>query len=210
VQFGPDRDYFERLRISSLSHDLMSELLVQLGVFLPLTDIFVAQEEPFPPHTSFTTRGHGASLKQQAEISGAFLGGLIRWGYTNIIQVSNQHWRQIVAAEISEETGEDVTIHHTKWRSPKLALRYGCKPDDSGKFRAVQWTHDIFEPWIVQQGGKEIPECPPMIRKGSQKVPKPRDSKAKPFQPDDRYDALAMAEWLRVDQELTNRPEVIS
>lgn len=203
-RFGPDDDYFERLKFVASAKDLMFDLTSALNVFLPLEDIYICQEEPFPAHTGFTKRGGGQSLKQQAEISGAFLGGLVKWGYTNIVQVSNQHWRQNVAAQISESTGEDVTIYPQKWKSGALASRFGCKPDDSGKFRVVQWAHDVWEPWIAQQGGIEIPQFPHMITRDGRKIPKPEDSKAKPFQPDDCYDALAIADWLRVDQELTN------
>jgi hypothetical protein len=204
-RFGPDDDYFSRLEVAAKSHDICHDILGGLGVALPLTDIFICQEEPFPAHTAFTRKGAGQALKQQAEISGAFLGGLVRWGYTNIVQVSNQHWRGHVAKQISESTGEDVTTYPAKWRSGDLAARFGCKPIDSGKFRVVQWAHDVYEPWIGQEGGQEIPQFPPMIKNKSGKIPKPENSRAKPFQPDDRYDALAIADWLRSDAGLTNQ-----
>jgi hypothetical protein len=202
LRFGHEDDYFSRLEVAAKSHEITLDLLGALGVTLPLTDIFICQEEPFPAHTAFTRKGAGQALKQQAEISGAFLGGLVRWGFTNIVQVSNQHWRGQVAKEISDATGEDVTTYPAKWQSGELAARFGCTPKDSGKFRVVQWTHDVFEPWIAQQGGSEIPHFPHMINSSKGKIPKPETSRAKPYQPDDRLDALAIMNWLRVDQEL--------
>jgi hypothetical protein len=203
-RFSPEEDYFERLLLCVNSPNIVGELQAELNVILPVKDVVIAVEEPFPAHGEFVQRGNTQTLKQQAEMSGAFLAGLYKWGYTNIMQISNQGWRSVIAREISYETGEDVTTYTKKWKNPQLALRYNCKPDDSGKFRAQQWATDVFEPWIVQQGGTEIPNFPPMIRSKSMKVPRPEKSHAKAFQPDDRFDALAMAEYARVEAELTN------
>lgn len=194
--FTRDDDYFSRLLLAANAHEMMQDLLGDLGVLIEMKDIWIAQEEPFPAHGGFTKRGIGQSMKQQAEISGAFLGGLIRWGYTNIIQVSNQHWRSNIARAISEATGEDVTTYPAKWKDERLAARFNCKPNDTGKFRAQQWAQDVFEPWFAQQGGVEIPDFPPMITRDGVKISRPDDSKAKAFQPDDRFDALAVADWM--------------
>lgn len=196
-QFGKDDHYFNRLRRVAMAHELVMDLLVELNVFLEMGDIYIAQEEPFPAHSSFTSRGHSKSLKQDAEMSGAFLGGLVRWGYQNIFQIGNHEWRQLVAREITDAgIDKEVTIHHSKWRSEKLAREFHCKIEHSGKFRAQQWARHVFEPWSFQQTGVEIPEFPPMIRGKDGKKPRPEDSKALAFQCDDRYDALAMTAWM--------------
>jgi hypothetical protein len=202
----PDDDYFDRLVRVNKAQDFILDLSAELGVLLPYKDIVVAVEEPFPAHGGFTKRGISVTLKQQAELSGAFLSGLLRAGFTNVMQISNQHWRSLVASNISAETGEDVTTYPAKWQSGTLSTRFNCTPKDSGKFRAQQWAQDIFEPWIAQQGGSEIPDYPPMIKNSKKgeggKKPRPADSKAKAFQPDDRFDALAIMEYARVEADL--------
>lgn len=202
-RWSKEDHYFDRLKMAAKSHELILDLCAELRVVMASNEIYIAQEEPFPPHTKFMGRGHSGFLKQQAEVSGAFLGGLLRYGYDQIHQVGNTTWRKVVADQISEATGEDVTLHPPKWRSGKLAQIYNCKPDDSGKFRVVQWTHDIFEPWAVQQCGSEgIPEWPHIIESNKLgKIPRPETSKAKAIQPDDRYDALGIMEALRVEIE---------
>lgn len=203
----PDDDYFDRLLQLANGHELVLDLMAGLSVVLPYKDVVIAVEEPFPSHGGFTKRGISNTLKQQAELSGAFLSSLIRWRFPNVMQISNQHWRSHIAREISETTGEDVTTYPAKWQSGALATRYNCTPKDSGKFRAQQWATDVFEPWIAQNGGVEIPDFPPMIknsRKGeATKKPRPADSKAKAFQPDDRVDALAIMEFARVEADLS-------
>lgn len=202
----PEDDYFDRLLRCGTGHDFILDLMAELKVVLPYKDVVIAVEEPFPSHGGFTKRGISTTLKQQAELSGAFLSSLIRWKFPNVMQISNQEWRSHIAHEISEETGEDVTTYPKKWQSGKLATRFNCTPKDSGKFRSQQWAQDVFEPWIVQQGGNEIPDYPPMIhnsKKGEgSKKPRPADSKAKAFQPDDRFDGLAIMEYARVEADL--------
>jgi hypothetical protein len=182
-----------------MSHQIIWELQGHLIMpMLELEEIFIVQEEPWPPHGSFTGKGISQTLKQQAEISGAFLGGLIRWGYTNIAQISSTRWRMVVAEDLG------ITIHHTKWRSPELALKYNCKPADSGKFRAKQWAMGAKFP-------NEIPDFPDIIERPGGKIPRPEGSKAKAVQPADEYDALAIA-WsfyleLRENEEIFQQPK---
>lgn len=201
-RFGRDDDYFTRLHVAVRPEEIIFDLIADLKMpSLRHEDIWIAQEEPFPAHGGFTKRGISQSLKQQAEISGALLGGLVRWRYQNVFQIRNDQWRSLVANQLFDTTGEQITIHYTKWRSPELAARYNCKPDDSGKFRAQQWAELCFEPWIAQNGGVSIPHFPPLIQHSKDgKIPRPESSTAKSFQCDDRYEALAMAEWMRVER----------
>lgn len=190
--FEKTEDYFERLKISVSPHDFIFNLQRDLNVILPKEDVWIAQEEPFPAHGSFMQRGISSTLKQQAELSGAFLGGLVKWGYTNIFQIGNHQWRQLVARDLTED-GEEVTIHHSKWRSQKLAEQFHCRPKDSGKFRVQQWAFQCFEPYAQV----EMPDYPPLIHTTKEgKKPRPENSRALAFQPDDRYDALAICAWM--------------
>jgi hypothetical protein len=180
LRWEKDDEYFNRLQEASNSHLLVEALLSELGLLLKLDEVFIAQEEPWP--LGMVRGGLSAFLKQQAEISGAFLGGLVRWGYTNVSQMNSIRWRQMIAQDLG------ITTHHSKWRDPKLALDYNCKPTDSGKFRSKQWAFARqTETWTG-----EIPDWPDIVQTKDGKRPRPENSKAKAVQPDDRYDALAV------------------
>jgi hypothetical protein len=186
--------YFSRLQMAAQAEEHIHDLLSDAKLFLELDEIYIAVEEPFPPHSGFTGRGNSQSLKQQAEISGAFLGGLMRYGYRELYQIGNHQWRKIIADDLG------ITIHHTKWKDPALAEIYNCKPTDTGKFRAKQWAfHELgVAPALAQIGfPEEIPDWPEIIKTDKDgKVPRPETSRAKALQPDDRYDALAMSVWM--------------
>lgn len=198
-----DDHYFDRLRDAAKAHECVLELQSGLGLILETHEVYIAQEEPFPPHGSFTKQGASRSLKQQAEISGAFLGGLLRYGYQELWQMGNQAWRKVIADMLSEN-GREITTHYTKWRDPALCEIYNCKPADTGKFRSKQWAFDQFgiSPVLAQMGWhEEIPDWPDIIRSSNGHLPRPENSRAKAFQPDDRYDALAIMWALTADME---------
>lgn len=185
-----DTHYFERLKDAARSYELVLELQAELGISLGVEDVHIAQEEPFPPHMNFIGKAQSGFLKQQAEISGAFLGGLLRYGYQSIWQLSNVKWRQTVANDLG------ITIHHSKWSDPALVEVFNCLPKYTGKFRAKQWAlkSDLF------QNG--VPDWPDIIESAKLgKIPRPEGSQARAVQPDDRYDALAIMVTLRDDLE---------
>lgn len=200
VRWTKEDHYFDRLVAAVKSHELVLNLQALAKVSLRTDEVFIAQEEPFPPHGKFMAKGTSQSLKQQAEISGAFMGGVLRYGFREFWQFSNMTWRSMVAGMISEETGEDVTTYPKKFKSEKLAKIYNCKYEDSGKFRSKQWALDVMGPFFGQQfQDGEIPDWPDLQRAtGGHKV---RQDKAKAFafQPDDRYDALAVMWALYLD-----------
>lgn len=204
-RWSKEDDYFSRLKGAAQSHELVLDLQSALNVGMALHEVFIAQEEPFPPHGKFMSGGASGFLKQQAEISGAFLGGLLRYGYREIWQMHNTSWRKTIADMLSEN-GRDITTHHSKWKDPELAELYNCKPADTGKFRAKQWAaFDMFGigPVLAQMGfGNEIPDWPDIVESSKLgKIPRPEGSKAKAVQPDDRYDALAIMWTMFLDLE---------
>lgn len=195
IRWTKEDEYFDRLNAAARSHEIVLDLQAELLLSLALEDIWIAQEEPWPPHGSFIKRGNSGWLKQQAEMSGAFLGGLTRYGFTHISQMGSIRWRGVIAEMISESTGEDVTTHHSKWRSGKLAQQYNCKPTDSGKFRTKQWALDVMAPYFGQQFSvpNVVPDWPDIIESTKLgRIPRPEGSKAKAIQPEDCYDALAI------------------
>jgi hypothetical protein len=190
VRWEKDDEYFDRLSEASHAELWIGGLVEELGLLLDLKEIFIAQEEPWP--VGMAMRGGVSSwLKQQAEISGAFLGGAARWGYTNIAQMNSIQWRKTVATDLG------ITTHHSKWRSPELAARYNCAPKDSGKFRSKDWALGYFDGddctnEDIGNFTEEIPDWPDIIHSKDGNKPRPEGSVAKAIQPDDRYDALAV------------------
>lgn len=188
LRWSKEDEYFDRLREAAKSYELVQNLQQSLGLLLNMDEIFIAQEEPVP--FGMFNKGVSAFMKQQCEISGAFLGGLVRYGYTNIWQINSMTWRKMIADDLG------ITTHHSKWKDPKLAAQYNARPADSGKFRSKQWAlHPAFHDGQVFP--EEIPNWPDIIETTKDgKIPRPKNSKAKSVQPDDRYDALAVMEWL--------------
>jgi len=175
-RWGRGYHYFDRLRESARSHEWILDLQALMNISLGVEEVFITQEEPWP--LGMVGGKMSSALKQQAEISGAFLGGLVRYGFTNVAQMNSVRWRQMIADDLG------ITIHHSKWKDPALCAVYDCKPEDTGKFRSKQWAVELF--------GEIIPDWPDIIASKDGNVPKPESSRAKPFQPDDRYDALAI------------------
>src|SRR5262252_6184885 len=85
VQWHRDDDYFKRLHQLALVQNEISHTLYDMKLFLDLDQIYIAQEEPWP--LGLVGKGHSQTLKQQAEMSGALLAGLLRYGYRNIYQI---------------------------------------------------------------------------------------------------------------------------
>lgn len=182
LRWEKDDDYFSRLHEAANSHEQVMGLISDLRLILDMKEIHIFQEEPWP--LGMAKGSMSSYLKQQAEVSGAFLGGLMRWGYRNVAQRNSIQWRKLVADDLG------VTTHHSKWRSPELAEKYNCNLKDSGKFRAKEWALTMQLPhWVA-----EIPEWPDIIGSADGKKPRPENSHAKAVQCDDRYDSLAIME----------------
>jgi len=172
--------YFNRLEDACRIENLIENLQGDLNTWIEKEEMYFAVEEPWP--FGLVKQAKSAHLKQQAEMSGALLGGLVRFGGQNVFQINSKSWQKIVADDLG------VTTHHSKWKSQKLADKYNCNFKESGKFRAKEWA---MQNWVV-------PNWPDIISTTKTgKVPRPEGSKAKAIQPDDRYDALAIMEWCR-------------
>lgn len=192
-RWSKEDEFFDRLKFVAKAQDIIFTLMGELKLGnMPLDKIYIAQEEPFPVTGKFVQSGNSNRLKQQAEMSGAFLGGLLRYGYENISQMHNQTWRGVVAKDLG------TTTYYKKWKDPALCAIYNCKPNDTGKFRSKQWAlGEQYSPFNVSK----IPDWPDIIESSKLgKIPRPEGSVAKAVQPDDRYDALAImrAEWLEL------------
>lgn len=192
VRWEKGTDFFERMGSAAKAHDVVHELFINMKVMPELNEIAIATEEAVPiGMLQRGTKGKnagatGAWMKQQIQISGAFVGGLVRYGYKDIYEIQANQWRALVAADLG------ITTHYSKWKTEDvLALpeHYHVKKDSIGKYRAQQWV-ELFHP---KWDGK----WPDIITSAKGKVSRPEKSKAMGEQCDDRYEALAMAEWLR-------------
>jgi hypothetical protein len=183
-RYTKDDDYFQRMLDVSKAHNFIQELQKELKVVIEPDDVHIAIEEPWA--FGQIRAGFSNALKQQAQISGSFMGGLLRYGFSHIFEINNQSWRKLVADDLG------ITTHHTKWKDPALTQRFNCAPDNTGKFRAKQWVLDIMNhDW-------NIPDWPDLVQNSKLGlIPRPENSKAKATQSDDRYEALAMMQWLR-------------
>ncbi len=173
-----DDDYFLRLKEVANAHNFVHDLLTALRVDAEVGDLCFAVEEA----VSFghIQRGMSNSIKQQLQISGSFLGGLLRYGYKNIYEIQANSWRKVVADDLG------ITIHHTKWGK-------GAE----GKYRVQEWVEKFHPKW-----DGHWPDMISTTKRGL--IPRPETSRAKGVQPDDRYAALAIMQWM--DNQLEELP----
>lgn len=174
-RYEVEEDYFIRMETAARAYNFIHDLQTALKISVEPENVFIAVEEPWAFGTA--RMGVSQSMKQQAQITGSFMGGLLRYGFQNVHEINNVFWRQLVANDLG------ITIHKSKW-----------SPNGEGKFRAKQWVLER-----KNEEGWNIPEFPDLIKRDGRAMPKPEDSRAKPFQSDDRYEALAMMEWMRFE-----------
>lgn len=164
-----DDGYLSRLEKACRADAFVHDLIFQLGISPELHEIFIAVEEPWP--YGMAKRGESGWLKQQAQVTGAFLGGLMRYGYRNVFEINNMDWRSIIAKDLG------ITTHYTSW---------GKGVD--GKMRSKEWAEE-FKGYRF--------DFPDLIGSKHGLKDKPETSRAKPVQPADQYDALAICEWMK-------------
>lgn len=181
-----DIDYFIRLKDAANATGFVYDLLAELKLMAEMDELQFAIEEAVA--IGYLQRAQSQWVKQQLQISGAFLGGLIKWGYNNIEEIQANKWRAMVAHDLG------ITTHKDKWGSTDfLALPPEFHPASKnvGKYRAQQWVQQFHPKWDGH--------WPDIVKTKDGQVPRPETSKAAGEQCDDRYEALAMAEWLRRD-----------
>lgn len=179
-----DVDYFVRMKEAAKAHEFVHDLMAELRISAELEQMTFAIEEAVA--ISYLKKGDSSWIKQQLQISGAFIGGLLRWGYNDIVEIQANKWRGLVAADLG------ITTHASKWNTEdvlKLPSGFHAQPKGIGKFRAQQWVMKFHPKWDGH--------WPDIVTTKDGQVPRPESSKAAGVQSDDRYEALAMAEWLR-------------
>jgi hypothetical protein len=183
VRWEKGTDYFDRMRGAASGADFMHELMGP-NVAAECNEVFIAMEEP----VSFghLQRSASQSVKQQIQINGSLMGSLLKWGWENIYEIQANQWRKIVAEDLG------ITTHKSKYSNQEflpLPKGWNVLADAVGKFRSKQWVKQFHPEWDH--------DWPDLISHGTRGViAKPEESKAKSFQPDDRYDALPIMAWM--------------
>ena len=172
VRWEKGHDYFDRLAVAARAHEIMYDLYADAKIQPDLAQVFIAVEEAVA--IGYLQRAQSSWVKQQLQISGAFLGGLVRWGYRNVYEIQAHQWQKLVADDLG------ITTHHTKWNPDKKV----------GKYRAQQWVEQFHPQW-----DGHWPDIITDTKRGQ--IPRPEGRKAQGVQSDDRYEALAMAHWMR-------------
>lgn len=167
-------DYWKRIEEAAKGHELLHELFAALKIEPNLDEVYIVHEEPVA--ISHFRKGASQVAKQQMEIGGALLGGLLRWGWKNLWQIQAQQWQKPVADDLG------ITTHHTKWNPTKK----------EGKFRAKDWIKEFHPKW-----DGHWPDLISHNKLGL--IVKPETSRAQGVQSDDRYEALAMANFMRLE-----------
>ena len=157
-------DWFTRLGKAAKAHDIVHDILGQISWFGENHHVFIGVEQAWP--FGIVKRADSAWLYQQAQMHGAFIGGLVRYGYSELYEVNAASWRSIVSTEL------------------------GVKQTSDLKMQVKGWAIDAWDlpelPDIVQtstRGKVERPES------GA-------GAKAKAVHPNDVYDAAAVMTWM--------------
>jgi hypothetical protein len=154
------------------------EVLANFWVMKP-ERVYIAIEEPW--FYGAVKNAESAWLKQQAEVAGAFKGGLARFGYLNIYEINNSQWHATLRKD-GIEFGKAARGTPAK---EKAAVR------ERNKFLVKEWAMQAFG----------LPDLPDLVRsKSGAKIIRPESgfgAKAKAVQPNDFYDAAACAAWMQ-------------
>lgn len=177
IRWMPDDDYFKRLGDAVKGYDLILDVIG--GLVIPTNRVYVAIEEPF--YYGAIKGGQSSYLKQQAEVAGAFKGGLARYGYLNIYEINNSQWH----AALRKDGIEFAVAPRGSSQAEKTAAR------EANKFKVKDWAINAFG----------LPNLPDLVKsKSGAKIPRPESgfgANAKAVQPNDIYDAAACCAWMQ-------------
>lgn len=191
VRWERSTDYYTRMIGAAKGHEILFDVFKRLKVMPELDQVHIAIEEAVSIgqlQRMGKLAGAGQVTKQQLQISGALMGGLLRWGWQNIYEIQAQQWQKIVADDL------EISTHYSKWGNVEyLSLPTHFPPvakKSVGKYRAWQWVEQFHPKW----DGK----WPDMIGHSKRGlIHRPEKSHAQGVQSDDRYEALGIMEWMR-------------
>lgn len=115
--------FLDRLAYVVRAQDFMHDLISSVGP-MPIdpANIWVGVEEAWP--AGIVKRAESMWLRQQAQMNGALIGGLVRYGYNRVYEVNASNWRYAVA----QEMGVKMNKEFTKWVVKEWAIgAYGVE-----------------------------------------------------------------------------------
>lgn len=182
TRWMPEDDYFLRLGQAARAEKLALDVLNTLWVIKP-ERVWHAFEEPF--HYGAVQRQIGSWVKQQAEVSGAVKGAIVRYGFKNLNEINNSQWHAALRKDGVEFDKVPRGIPQGQKDAIKLANKFKVKT------------------WAMERLG--LPDFPDLVAsKSGAKIPRPESgfgAKARAVQPSDIYDAAAIAHWMRLELE---------
>jgi hypothetical protein len=91
--------FLDRLAVVSRAENFIHSLMSEANcVGLDLNQVWIGVEEPWP--AGIVKKAESGWLRQQAEIVGAFMGGLSRYGFVNVYEVNNSSWKNAIKEEV--------------------------------------------------------------------------------------------------------------
>lgn len=125
LRWTSETPYLQRLEEAANAANLIQSAMSGLGFFVASPDdIYIAVEEPWP--MGLVKRAQSQYIKQQAQVSGAFLGGLMKYGYQNLWEVNYQTWLNVIREELDRKL---PSSKETKWVVKQWAIDAFGLPD---------------------------------------------------------------------------------
>lgn len=158
-----DTPDFEKLKFCANAHDVVHDLLWKLPkgfVVRDLNDLHIAIEE-LPARVMQAKR-----YREQSAIIGAFVGGLLRWGYPNIHMVNPKQWQALTAADFDQKANKDWDkwkvkewareIHDApKWPDLIRNSKLGLIPKPKGSKAMPEQPDDRYDATGIMEWGWE-------------------------------------------------------
>lgn len=91
----------EKLKQLSKAHEFVLDLLYLSGAMIEHEHIYIGIEQ-FP----ISKFSKGNRVREQCELIGSFMGGLLRYGYPNVTFVNPKSWQSLVAADLDKKLNE--------------------------------------------------------------------------------------------------------
>lgn len=121
-RWNEGQHYFDKMKFLARGENAVLDLLAGLNMNIATDDIHIGIEEPFP--LGMAKRMESSYIKQQAQVHGAFLGALLRYGFVNVYEVNNQRWK---TAAIDD--GAPQALRKDKWEVKLWAMSAYGLPD---------------------------------------------------------------------------------
>lgn len=91
--------FFDRLCQAVKANEIMYDLMRNTApCSVPYDNFYIGVEEPWP--AGIVKKAESGWLRQQAQVHGAFMGGLVKAGFCNVFEVNAQTWKNPIRQEL--------------------------------------------------------------------------------------------------------------